>query len=94
MANGNPPLSLEHTVSPVPQTIDDRGTDLESPTPLIDRYIDEWRALNVAIIGGGLAGVLATILLRAKVPNIKLTIYEKNKDFVSHAESNHYNAPP
>ncbi|KAI0470044.1 hypothetical protein GGR56DRAFT_683984 [Xylariaceae sp. FL0804] len=47
---------------------------------LVDRYIDEPRALNVAIIGAGIAGLIAGVLLPAKVPGIKLTIYEKNED--------------
>lgn len=50
---------------------------------LIDRFIDEPRPLRVAVIGGGLAGILAGILLPAKVPGIDLTIYEKNHEFVS-----------
>lgn len=55
----------------------------EPVVSLIDRYIDEPRPLSVAVIGGGLAGILAGILLPKKVPAIKLTIYEKNVDFVS-----------
>lgn len=50
---------------------------------LMDRFIDESRPLHVAVIGGGLAGILAGILLPAKVPGLVLTIYEKNEDFVS-----------
>jgi hypothetical protein len=50
--------------------------------PLIDRYIDEPRQLRVAVIGGGLAGILAGVLLPEKVPGIQLTIYDKNYDFV------------
>lgn len=49
---------------------------------LVDRFIDEPRPLRVAVVGGGLSGVLAGILLPAKVPGIQLTIYEKNADFV------------
>lgn len=49
---------------------------------LVDRFIDEPRSLRVAVLGGGLSGVLAGILLPSKVPGIKLTIYEKNADFV------------
>ncbi len=49
---------------------------------LIDRYIDEPRPLRVAVVGGGLSGITAGILLPAKVPGIQLTIYEKNKDLV------------
>lgn len=49
---------------------------------LIDRFIDEPCSLRVAVLGGGLSGVLAGILLPSKVPGIRLTIYEKNADFV------------
>ena len=49
---------------------------------LVDRFIDEPRRLRVAVVGGGLSGVLAGILLPVKVPGIQLTIYEKNADFV------------
>lgn len=47
---------------------------------LEDRYIDEPRPLKVAVIGGGIAGITAGILLPAKVPEIQLTIFEKNSD--------------
>ncbi|KAI0900874.1 FAD/NAD(P)-binding domain-containing protein [Annulohypoxylon nitens] len=53
------------------------------PVPTLkleDRYIDEPRELRVAVIGAGLSGTLAGILLPAKVPNINLTIFEKNAD--------------
>ncbi|KAI1210378.1 FAD/NAD(P)-binding domain-containing protein [Annulohypoxylon truncatum] len=53
------------------------------PVPTLkleNRYIDEPRQLRVAVIGAGLSGVLAGILLPAKVPGIKLTIFEKNAD--------------
>lgn len=38
--------------------------------------------MRVGVIGAGLAGITAGILLPAKVPGIKLTIYEKNADVV------------
>lgn len=44
--------------------------------------IDHVRELKVAVIGAGLAGINAGILLPAKVPGIKLTIFEKNSDVV------------
>lgn len=50
---------------------------------LVDRFIDEPRKVKVAVVGGGLSGILAGILLPAKVPGIDLTIYEKNSEFVS-----------
>ncbi|KAI1388808.1 FAD/NAD(P)-binding domain-containing protein [Hypoxylon trugodes] len=51
-----------------------------STLKLEQRHIDEPRELRVAVIGAGLSGVLAGILLPAKVPNLKLTIFEKNAD--------------
>ncbi|CAK7221282.1 hypothetical protein SCUCBS95973_004441 [Sporothrix curviconia] len=47
---------------------------------LVDRYIDEPRSLRVAVIGGGLSGITAGVLLPAKVPGIQLTIFEKNNE--------------
>lgn len=48
-----------------------------------NRFIDQVRPLKVAVIGAGLAGINAGILLPAKVPGIQLTIFEKNSDVVS-----------
>lgn len=53
-----------------------------SRVELVDRYIDEPRKVRVAVVGGGLSGILAGILLPVKVPGIDLTIYEKNSEFV------------
>ncbi|KAG8626645.1 hypothetical protein KVT40_005590 [Elsinoe batatas] len=47
---------------------------------LEDRFIDDARPLRVTVIGAGLAGITAGILLPIKVPNIQLTILEKNED--------------
>ncbi|KAI1761691.1 FAD/NAD(P)-binding domain-containing protein [Hypoxylon sp. FL1150] len=51
-----------------------------SSISLVQRHIDEPRALRVAVVGAGMSGTLAGILLPAKVPNIQLTIFEKNAD--------------
>lgn len=51
--------------------------------PLIDRHADEPRGLRVAVIGAGISGIIAGVLLPAKVPGIELTIFEKNPDVVS-----------
>ncbi|KAF3009576.1 hypothetical protein E8E13_006033 [Curvularia kusanoi] len=45
-----------------------------------NHHIDDIRPLKVAVIGAGLAGINAGILLPAKVPGIQLTIFEKNGD--------------
>ncbi|KAK8081185.1 hypothetical protein PG997_009003 [Apiospora hydei] len=62
--------------SPESQSQTHRFRDLE----LEQRYIDEPRKLRVVVVGAGLAGVIAGTLLPAKVPNIELTIFEKNAD--------------
>ena len=54
----------------------------EAKFQLVDRHIDEPRSLRVVVIGAGLSGVTAGVLLPAKVPGIKLTIFEKNADVV------------
>lgn len=62
--------------------------DLNIPYPVskfrIDpqRHIDHVREIKVAVIGAGLSGISAGILLPAKVPGIQLTIFEKNSDVV------------
>lgn len=65
------------------------GPDVDETSPyhnprlqLIDKFVDEPRPLRVGVIGAGLAGITAGILLPAKVPGIKLSIYEKNADVV------------
>lgn len=47
-----------------------------------NRFIDDVRPLKVAVVGAGLSGINAGILLPAKVPGIQLTILEKNRDVV------------
>ena len=50
---------------------------------LENHALDDVRALKVAVVGAGLSGILAGILLPVKVPGIDLTIFEKNSDVVS-----------
>lgn len=93
----NPALKTDENVSVLVQALDSANisdddaartkwqkSPYEGPLlSLIDRYIDEPRPLRVAVIGGGIAGIVAGILLPKKVPEIDLTIYDKNDDFVS-----------
>lgn len=55
----------------------------QSSLQLENHPIDQVRNLRVAVIGAGLAGITAGVLLPAKVPGINLRIYEKNSDLVS-----------
>ncbi|KAM5354102.1 hypothetical protein ACJ41O_000752 [Fusarium nematophilum] len=66
--------------SPDGPKVDETSPYFNPRLTLIDKFIDEPRSLRVAVIGGGLGGILAGILLPKKVPGIQLTIYEKNPD--------------
>jgi heterodisulfide reductase subunit A-like polyferredoxin len=84
-----PPVTVQGSPKPGP-TVTETAIPSAIPKPyevpkieLVNRFIDQPRELNVAVIGAGIAGVLAGILLPAKVPGIKLTIYEKNAEVVS-----------
>ena len=69
------PVSLEETPASSHQYP-------KSRISLEERFLDEPRRLRVAVIGGGLAGILAAVLFPPKVPQIDLVIYEKNADVV------------
>lgn len=71
-------------IPPPPITYPLSGTN--PALQLEDRGIDEVRSLRVVVIGAGLTGVLAGILLPVKVPKIDLVIYEKNADVVGENE--------
>ena len=53
-----------------------------SSLDLPDHHIDDVKSLRVTVIGAGIAGITAGILLPVKVPKIQLTILEKNEDVV------------
>jgi hypothetical protein len=77
-----------HLSSPAETQRAKNHPDLNIPYPVskfkIDpqRHIDRVREIKVAVIGAGLSGISAGILLPAKVPGIQLTIFEKNSDVV------------
>lgn len=49
---------------------------------LEDHPIDKTSPIRVVVVGAGIAGVTAGILLPQKVPNIDLTILERHDDIV------------
>lgn len=50
-------------------------------TPVIsERAVDQPRPLKVIYIGAGISGILAAIKFRQAVPDLSLTIYEKNPE--------------
>ena len=72
--------SSSHTSSDEAEAGQDLKSQSNAPFVLEDRLLDEPRKLRVAIIGAGLAGITAGILLPIKVPGIELTIFVKNSD--------------
>jgi hypothetical protein len=49
---------------------------------LEEHPVDEVRPIKVGIIGAGLAGITAGVMLPAKLPGLDLRIYDKNADVV------------
>lgn len=52
------------------------------PLVLEQHPIDEIPSLKVIVVGAGLSGITAGILLPEKVPGIDLVIYERTSDIV------------
>lgn len=50
---------------------------------LEDHPVDEHPPIRVVVVGAGISGLIAGILLPAKVPGLDLVIYERNDDIVS-----------
>lgn len=83
IVNGTDASGSHETKLGQPSRFNTVGSYPESDLKLEDRFIDDFRPLRVAVIGAGLSGILSGILLPAKLPNVQLTIFEKNKDVVS-----------
>lgn len=70
-------------VKSIPQ---DATTEAPATKPrfeLEEHPVDQVRDIKVGVIGAGLSGVLAGVLLPAKLPGLDLRIYDKNPDVVS-----------
>ncbi|OQE17779.1 hypothetical protein PENFLA_c023G05685 [Penicillium flavigenum] len=76
-AEGSIALTDENVVPTVKRTEQKQSAF----TPLIsERAVDQPRPLKVIYIGAGISGILAAIKFRQAVPDLDLTIYEKNPD--------------
>lgn len=60
------------------------------PLKLEEHSIDEFPSIRVIVVGAGISGITAGVLLPAKVPNIDLVIYERQNDLVSFAFSRYW----
>lgn len=68
----------------VKSTIDDSNFEhsARSQFEIEEHPIDVVRPIKVGIIGAGIAGITAGVLLPAKLPGLDLRIYDKNADVV------------
>ncbi|KAL4756207.1 flavin-containing monooxygenase [Aspergillus foveolatus] len=75
-----------HDPAQVPASIPAASTETNSknttrPAFQIEEHpIDQVRPIKVGVIGGGLSGITAGILLPVKLPGLDLRIYDKNAD--------------
>lgn len=69
-------------------TVNSKLNEVESGIPtnyqfqLEEHPVDVVRPIKVGIIGAGIAGITAGVLLPAKLPGLDLRIYDKNADVV------------
>ncbi|RDW67424.1 flavin-containing monooxygenase [Aspergillus mulundensis] len=74
----------EHSAPPVPAVSAEPEANNQSesrPAFQIEEHpIDDVRPIKVGVIGAGLSGITAGILLPAKLPGLDLRIYDKNAD--------------
>ncbi|KAL4796343.1 hypothetical protein BDV19DRAFT_388479 [Aspergillus venezuelensis] len=82
-----PQVSLPQTQIPLatePQPKFELGyknNNVSRPAFQIEEHpIDQVRPIKVGVIGGGLSGITAGVLLPAKLPGLDLRIYDKNAD--------------
>lgn len=55
---------------------------IHPPLKLENHPVDERLPLKAIVVGAGITGITAGILLPAKVPGLSLTIYERHSDIV------------
>jgi hypothetical protein len=60
--------------------VNDQHPPIRPPFELEEHPIDEIRQIKVGVIGAGISGITAGVLLPAKLPGLDLRIYDKNAD--------------
>lgn len=86
--NGNGPQAPSKDNVSV-QVEDSVGEQPAKPAFELEEHpIDQVRSIKVGLIGAGLTGITAGVLLPNKVPGLDLRIYDKNADVVSSQFSN------
>lgn len=70
------------TISPVSHTVTPPPLRTLPPLELEEHPIDEVGPIKVIVVGAGIAGITAAILLPRKVPNLELQVLERHSDLV------------
>lgn len=70
------------TIQNAPKDLDSDLSGARTRFALEEHPVDTNRPIKVGIVGAGLAGVTAGVLLPAKLPGIDLRIFDKNADVV------------
>jgi hypothetical protein len=78
---GTPNVKGATTVT-VDSEVNTSPEEKNSTFQLEEHPVDEVRPIKVGIIGAGLAGITAGVMLPAKLPGLDLRIYDKNADVV------------
>lgn len=63
------------------------------PLDLEEHPIDEYSPLRAVVVGVGISGITAGILLPAKVPALDLVIYERSREIVRSPFTEHQTNP-
>jgi hypothetical protein len=79
--NGPTTVTVDSNISRLPEKIENIRFELE------EHPVDVVRPIKVGVIGAGLAGITAGVLLPAKLPGLDLRIYDKNADVVCYCQS-------
>lgn len=84
--NGSSSPGTTQELNPQPEPQNDNTQPLRTIYPFLEleeRPIDEIRPISVIVVGSGMGGITAGILLPKKVSGVQLTILEKTSDIVS-----------
>ena len=82
--NGPTTVTVDSDISQLTEKLENVRFELE------EHPVDVVRPIKVGVIGAGLAGITAGVLLPAKLPGLDLRIYDKNADVVWYGQSMAY----
>lgn len=88
----NPTTAKDAVTAEAKSVSEESSSSAKAEFDLEEHPIDQPRPIKVGVIGAGLSGVTAGVLLPAKLPGLDLRIYDKNPDVVCSTVSWHSRA--